>query len=314
MSLQCESIIVLPKSVFETTGQYDQFGYYETIGNYRPTQEDALIRHLLAPTDLFPKEAKVSLPPKEIAEHLKSCYLQLDKGFMQQYPNANDGTTAITTVYDHQGNLITALLGDAAAFAVAYDEKGKIAKLFRLNAKTHKPDNVEEKTRIEACGGFVSQSRVNGNLAISRAIGDSYLKSSGVTSEASIDTVRMIGHAKIHIILTCDGFTDAAGHQQDKEAHEAYLLKGIEKFNSTGSTPEKDLAEALAKTAIADGSTDNVSVAIQTITHDTPPFLLGVYDGHGGARASTFVAREMGGLFKKLCQGNSHLNTARKPT
>jgi len=36
----------------------------------------------------------------------------------------------------------------------------------------HKPDNPEELKRIENSGNFVSEGRINGRLALSRAFGD----------------------------------------------------------------------------------------------------------------------------------------------
>lgn len=36
----------------------------------------------------------------------------------------------------------------------------------------HKPDNENEKKRITEAGGIISDGRINGNLNLSRAIGD----------------------------------------------------------------------------------------------------------------------------------------------
>lgn len=47
-------------------------------------------------------------------------------------------------------------------------------------SKDHKPEDVEERRRIYAAGGFVEDNRVNGNLALSRALGDFEYKSNAI--------------------------------------------------------------------------------------------------------------------------------------
>ena len=39
-------------------------------------------------------------------------------------------------------------------------------------SEDHKPDNTKELERIQRSGGFVEEGRVNGMLALSRALGD----------------------------------------------------------------------------------------------------------------------------------------------
>jgi serine/threonine protein phosphatase PrpC len=65
----------------------------------------------------------------------------------------------------HKSTLYVANAGDSRTIL------GRGAEPYFLS-KDHKPDLPEEKNRIEKAGGFVSDGRVNGNLNLSRALGD----------------------------------------------------------------------------------------------------------------------------------------------
>lgn len=71
---------------------------------------------------------------------------------------------------------------------------------------------VGEKARITAAGGFVDFGRVNGNLALSRAIGDfEFKKSAELAPEQQIVTaypdvvVHEMGDDDEFLVIACDG-------------------------------------------------------------------------------------------------------------
>lgn len=93
------------------------------------------------------------------------------------------GTTAVTVMLC-KGKLYCANLGDSrAVMAVEQEVKfkdgtsKKVTKAVSLS-KDHKPHHKEEQSRILAAGGNISKAgRLNGELAVSRTIGDLQFKS-----------------------------------------------------------------------------------------------------------------------------------------
>lgn len=77
----------------------------------------------------------------------------------------NAGCTACVCLITAD-SVICANAGDSRAILV--DKKGKVTEL----SYDHKPDNEGELARVKAGGGFVDDGRVQGIIAVSRAIGD----------------------------------------------------------------------------------------------------------------------------------------------
>lgn len=84
----------------------------------------------------------------------------------------------------------------------------------------HKPDNFEEKTRIENAGGYVQENRVNANLNLSRAFGDFTYK---LDSKYAVDKQLVIALPEVKkvnvdqvkfAILACDGIYDCVSNEE----------------------------------------------------------------------------------------------------
>ena len=85
----------------------------------------------------------------------------------------------------------------------------------RFTTEDHKPNNTLERERIEAGGGTVRANRVNGMLAVSRALGDFEMKKDVnrdqtkqlVSAEADV-TAQERDPNDNFILICCDGVYD----------------------------------------------------------------------------------------------------------
>lgn len=108
--------------------------------------------------------------PDNIPAALQKGFLALDEAMLSEESlrDVMAGSTAVAILI-RDGKLYCANAGDSRAIAYA---GGKVEVL----SVDHKPNNEIELKRISEGGGFVEFNRVNGNLALSRAVGDFVFK------------------------------------------------------------------------------------------------------------------------------------------
>ena len=95
---------------------------------------------------------------------LELAFMDLDKKVSEEDYATDTGSTACV-VFVTKENIYCANAGDSRAVLC---RKGAVVEL----SEDHKPDNELEEKRIQAANHFVSDQRVDGNLALSRAFGD----------------------------------------------------------------------------------------------------------------------------------------------
>mmetsp|Transcript_4404 Transcript_4404/g.686 ORF Transcript_4404/g.686 Transcript_4404/m.686 type:complete len:105 (-) Transcript_4404:273-587(-) len=95
----------------------------------------------------------------------------------------------------------------------------------------HKPDDPLEKNRITDAGGFVSEGRVNGNLNLSRAMGDLEYKNNkdrGVDKQLIISTpdvtCQKLTKDDKFLLMGCDGIWECKTNEELID----FVRKGID--------------------------------------------------------------------------------------
>lgn len=176
------------------------------------------------------------------------------------------GSTAVVSLLT-QEYIIVANCGDSRAVLC---RDGKAIPL----SVDHKPDREDERARIEALGGRIlfagNGSRVEGVLAMSRAIGDRFLKQVVTSEPEYVFTKREAGD--MSLILASDGLWDVLSSEMSCEVvhrcqQEDLGVVGHRAVGGGGPLyPDRSATEAaaalLVRLAMGRRSSDNISVIV----------------------------------------------------
>jgi len=196
---------------------------------------------------------------------IATVVMDTDQQFLDsdKFQNKDDGSAGIFTIasFDQTTNnykLINGNIGDSRTVLALKQEDSSFSVV--PCTFDHKPTNEEERKRIEDAGGFVELSRVDGQLALSRAFGDRMLKTlqfppekRKVTSKPDI----IINNATKDdfLFMACDGIYEG----------DIFSRESVIKFISDQLKQNDDLAVISALVldeCLRRGSRDNMSAMI----------------------------------------------------
>ena len=140
-------------------------------------------------------------------------FLMLEK-YDKDIPFSTGCTACVCVIDSVQKKIIFANSGDSRAIII-----GKNNEIKQIT-KDHKPDNATEKERIYNAEGCVNENRVDGELNLSRTIGDLRFKNN---KKFDIDKQKIICTPDIfeenlndiqYIVIGCDGIYDCMSNEK----------------------------------------------------------------------------------------------------
>ncbi|KAL4402689.1 Protein phosphatase 2C 2 [Malassezia pachydermatis] len=180
---------------------------------------------------------------------LRRAFLKTDEDLRQDpvYANDTSGCTAVAALLVPEAER----KGPTIYVANAGDSRSVLSVGGEAKAMSydHKPGNPDEHSRILNAGGFVEFDRVNGNLALSRAIGDfEFKQNSSLPAEKQIVTAdpEVIEHKwtgeEEFLVLACDGIWDCLTNQQVVDIVRRGIANGLELETITEDILDRCLA------------------------------------------------------------------------
>lgn len=193
---------------------------------------------------------------EEMQEAFRKAYLAIDVKIREEvngYDSEQMGCTALTALVTPTHHFM----------AWAGDSRGVLCRAGKAVAlsKDHKPNNAEERDRIHNAGGSVFRGRINGMLAVARAMGDHFYKSNeDLQPEQQLVSVvpEFISHERHaddeFIVLACDGIWDVMSNQD--------VCTAVSGMLAAGMTDLQDITNRILDNCLLANSKDNMTIMI----------------------------------------------------
>jgi len=205
-------------------------------------------------------------------EQLKQCVMGLDAEFLSTSTTEikEHGSTCVFSVFypnhseeetdekKRSWNIVVANVGDSRAMIIRKD--GTCISL----TTDHKPDDPQEERRIQMAGGSVSAHRVDGQLAMSRAIGDWQYKTNenlGVEDQKVIpvpDVTVGTAYPGDRLFICCDGIVE----QMQNEDAAACIHRELSNIEDESTVDPATIVPTVFELSLERGSKDNMSGAL----------------------------------------------------
>jgi len=186
-------------------------------------------------------------PTNDLSNILTESFLAVDKE-LEEYEYLGCTATCVF-VWEHEGSryIQAANVGDSTAFLQRANEVMWLTR-------DHKASSDEERERIRATGAELTsgQTRVSGGLAVSRALGDHFLKQEkvGLVGEPYVSPSIKLQDTDTTVILASDGLWDVMSGEE--------AMKIIESLDTAEAK-----AKRLINTALQNPKcTDNITVMV----------------------------------------------------
>lgn len=164
------------------------------------------------------------------------------------------GTTCVMVLLT-PSHIICANAGDSRAIL---RRNGRVLPL----SFDHKPADIPEKLRVVNAGGEVKSKRIDGDLAVSRALGDHIYKTDSERKKIEqkvISAPDVTVYPRNHlgdefVVLACDGVWDIASNQECSEFIQSLLNSGVADL--------ANVCEESLDTCLERNSRDNLTLLI----------------------------------------------------